>query len=124
MNIDKINNNAGVSQKKTKKKKPAGEASVSEPKDKVSIDSGSVKEVTFLNYMDGSNNLESFILQNLIDMEQVGSTENMNIVAQLSRFQVPPLTKLFFGQTIKAVVNDKKFAKQLEKELGDPEGVK
>lgn len=123
MKINNLQNNK-IESKKTKKPASKKEAEVQEPKDQVTIGSQKdVKEVTFMNYMDGSNNLEHFILQNLKDMEQVGSTKNMNIIAQFSRHQIPPLTKFFFGQALKEVVNDPKFLKKLEKELKDPDGV-
>ena len=123
----KINNfeSGKITQNKKNKNNKKKEEINSSLKDKVTLGTGRPeKEVTYLYYMDGSNNLESYTLQNLLDMEKAGSTENMHIAVQLSRYQVPPLTKYFFGESIKKVVKDEKFAKQLAKELGDPEGVK
>ena len=43
------------------------------------------KEWTVLYYMDGNNDLEPYIVQQMRDLEKVGSGKNVNIVAQLSR---------------------------------------
>jgi hypothetical protein len=121
MNISGINDKINVPV--TVKKNTSGSEEVSTPKDQVTLGSSKEKEITFLTYLDGSNNLEPMIMQNLKDMEKVGSTENMNIVAQLSRFQVPPLTKYFFGEALKQVINNESFGKLLTEETGDAEGV-
>ena len=122
MNIGGINDKINVPV--TVKKNTAGSEEISTSKDQVTLGSSKPeKELTFLTYLDGSNNLEPMIMQNLKDMEKVGSTENMNIVAQLSRFQVPPLTKYFFGEALKQVINNEAFGKLLTEETGDAEGV-
>lgn len=43
------------------------------------------KNWTVLLYLDGDNNLEPDITKNLLDLEQVGSTSDINFVAQLDR---------------------------------------
>lgn len=43
------------------------------------------KDWTVLYYMDGCNDLEPYIMQNMRDIEQVGSGRSVNIVAQMSR---------------------------------------
>jgi hypothetical protein len=123
MNIGNINDN-NITKAAPKKAKASPKEEVTTPKDQLSIGSIPEKEITFLNYMDGSNNLEPYIMQNLIDMEKVGSSENIHVAAQLSRFQIPPLTKYFFGEALKQVITSEKFTKVLEKETGDSEGVK
>ena len=40
------------------------------------------KEWTFLIFLNGNNNLNRFGRDNLIDMEKVGSTDQLNIVVQ------------------------------------------
>lgn len=101
-----------------------GEELILMPPAEKNIVPGKEKEITFLTYLDGSNNLENMIMQNLKDMERIGSNDNMNIVAQLSRFQVPPLTKNFFGEALKQVVGNEKFGEVLSQATGNPEGVK
>lgn len=43
------------------------------------------KEWTVLFYMDGANDLEPFIAKSLLEMEKVGSTDKVNLVAQMAR---------------------------------------
>ncbi len=122
MNISGINDKINVPVQI--KKQAGGSEEVSNTKDQVILGSSKPeKEITFLTYLDGSNNLESMIMQNLKDMEKVGSTDNVNVVAQLSRFQVPSLTKYFFGEALKQVINNEAFGKLLTEETGDAEGV-
>ena len=126
MNIGRINKqNELQNLKKTSQKKSKKAEGADAPKDQISIKGKpEEKEITFLTYLDGSNNLEDLIMQNLKDMERVGSTDNVNVVAQLSRFQVPALTKNFFGETLKQVVNNEKFGEVLNDVTGNPDGVK
>ncbi|OQA17747.1 MAG: Clostripain precursor [bacterium ADurb.Bin363] len=121
MNIGRVNSEKVNIPVITRKESSSEDVSIQ--KDQVIIGSAEPKEITFLNYLDGSNNLESYIMQNLKDMEQVGSTKNMNIVAQLSRFQVPPLTKFFFGEALKQVITNESFGQLLVEETKDPHGV-
>jgi len=51
------------------------------------------KNWTVLLYLDGDNNLEPDITKNLLDLEQVGSTPEMNFVAQLDRGELKPKIK-------------------------------
>jgi len=46
---------------------------------------GSVKDWTWLVYMDGDNNLEPEVLTDFIEMASVGSRANLNIVVQMDR---------------------------------------
>ncbi len=46
---------------------------------------GSLAEWTFMVYMAADNNLESFLVNNLNQMEKVGSTKEVNIVVQIDR---------------------------------------
>lgn len=43
------------------------------------------KDWTVLYLMDGTNDLEPYIMQNMRDLEKVGSGKNVNVVAQMSR---------------------------------------
>ena len=43
------------------------------------------KDWTVLYYLDGSNDLEPFIMQNMRDLEKVGSSKHVNVIAQMSR---------------------------------------
>lgn len=47
------------------------------------------KKWTVLAYLDGDNNLERFALNSLLQMEKVGSNNDVNIVAQLDRMGIP-----------------------------------
>jgi len=44
-----------------------------------------VKDWTIMVYINGKNNLETYALRDLNEMEQVGSTDKLNIVAELGR---------------------------------------
>jgi len=125
MDLGKITNTGiqNIDKSASAKKAKKTESEHITQKDEVIISSQPEKELTFLTYLDGSNNLGPYIMQNLIDMEKVGSTDNMNIVAQLSRFEIPTLTTHFFGEALKQVVQDDKFAALLKKEIKDPQAV-
>ena len=110
------------SAKKKKKPKASSEVPLQNTSDKFTAGSQSEKEVTFLAYLDGCNNLQRFITQNLKDMERVDA-QNMNIVAQLGRFEIPPLTQNFFGEALSQVITNPEFGKVLVQQTGDPEGV-
>ncbi|MGV8123401.1 MAG: clostripain-related cysteine peptidase [Candidatus Xenobiia bacterium LiM19] len=47
------------------------------------------KKWTVLAYLDGDNNLERFALNSLLQMEKVGSNNDVNVVAQLDRMGIP-----------------------------------
>ncbi len=44
---------------------------------------------TVLAYLDGDNNLERFALNSLLQMEKIGSNNDVNVVAQLDRMGIP-----------------------------------
>jgi hypothetical protein len=48
-------------------------------------DAAPVKEWTIMMYMNGDNNLEEFALDNFLQMSDVGSTPQVNVVVQLDR---------------------------------------
>jgi hypothetical protein len=50
-----------------------------------SVGVGMAKQWTFLVYLAGDNNLESFGQRDLQEMKTVGSTEDFNVVAQFDR---------------------------------------
>jgi len=47
------------------------------------------KKWTVLAYLDGDNNLERFALNSLLQMEKVGSGNDVNVIAQLDRMGIP-----------------------------------
>ena len=49
------------------------------------MSSGPKKDWTVLYYLNGNNDLEPKLTRNLLDAEQVGSTDQVNVVAQLTR---------------------------------------
>jgi hypothetical protein len=54
-----------------------------------------VKEWTFLVYLNGHNNLDSFGSLNINQMEQVGSTKDMNVVVQWASASTPSTKRLY-----------------------------
>ncbi|MDQ7823339.1 MAG: clostripain-related cysteine peptidase [Candidatus Eremiobacteraeota bacterium] len=76
------------------------------------------KEYTILAYMDGCNNLEDYILQDLKEMEGCPS-DNYNLVVQLSRFQTKPLTVLFMAEALSQAFKSPEFKESLRQLLPD-----
>jgi hypothetical protein len=52
------------------------------------------KDWTVLCYIDGNNDLEQFATYGLLDLEAVGSSDNVNVVAQLGRISQEKLKKI------------------------------
>ncbi|MBI2267038.1 MAG: hypothetical protein HYU64_18065 [Armatimonadetes bacterium] len=81
------------------------------------------KKYTILAYLDGSNDLNKYLMQNLKDMEKTGSTDDLNIVAQYSRYHTPPLVQSFFAQTLGYVFQSPPFVELLKENIKDEQTV-
>lgn len=57
-----------------------------------------LKEWTFLIFLNADNNLDSFGIGDVHEMEQVGSNDQMNMVVQLDRANGMPCNRLFINQ--------------------------
>jgi len=108
--------------------KPAGEAAgdtfeKSEPaageKKARKEPSSGMKEYTILAYMDGSNNLEDCILEDLKEMENCPPAENYNLVAQFSRFNTKPFTVMFIAEALTHAFKSPDFKAVLKEIVGD-----
>jgi len=55
---------------------------------------GGEKDWTVLFYMDGANDLEPFIARSMMELEKVGSNENVNLVAQMARISQDELKNI------------------------------
>lgn len=86
--IDTTSLASAAASKRSPKAKQADTSPASEPKD-----------WTVLMYIAGDNDLEPYAAQMMLDLEdKCGSTENMNVVAQLGRMDQGSLKKLYQGQ--------------------------
>ncbi|MFZ9594816.1 MAG: hypothetical protein ACO3A2_01925, partial [Bdellovibrionia bacterium] len=56
------------------------------------------KEWTFLTFMNGKNNLDSFGALNINQMEKVGSTDQINVVVQWASLKNKSVKRLFINQ--------------------------
>ncbi len=64
---------------------------ISVPQPSLPPDSRTPKEWTLMVFMNGKNNLSSYVHTDMNEMEQVGSTDKMNIVVEAGRiYQAPP----------------------------------
>lgn len=61
--------------------------------------SGAVKDWTFLVFLNGNNNLDSFGTMNLKQMEKIGSTDNLNIVVQWASLRKKKTTRLYIKKS-------------------------
>ncbi len=52
------------------------------------------KEWTFINFVNGNNNLDFFTEEDLNQMEAVGSTDRINVVVQWAHYRRPTVTRL------------------------------
>ncbi|MDQ7823643.1 MAG: clostripain-related cysteine peptidase [Candidatus Eremiobacteraeota bacterium] len=98
-------------EKKVKKEDlPAGKTTAKE--------GDKLKEYTILAYMDGSNNLEEAILDDVKEMESV-APENMNVVVQFSRYQNKPMTVMFLSESLSKAFQSREFKGVLKELIGD-----
>jgi hypothetical protein len=86
--------------------------------------SGKEKEYTVLAYLDGCNNLEDCILQNVKELESIPQSDNMNIVVQFSRFHTKGLTVMFLAEALTQAFKSKDFKAVLEQIVQEPELIK
>ena len=69
----------------------AGSAEISAPLPSLTPDTRAPKEWTLMVFMNGKNSLSSYVPADMNEMEQVGSTDKMNIVVEAGRiYQAPP----------------------------------
>ena len=65
-----------------------------------------MKEWTFLTFLNGHNNLDSFGAMNIGQMEQIGSTDQLNIVVQWASSAAPTTQRIFVKKGSHDVVQD------------------
>jgi hypothetical protein len=80
-----------------------------------------VREYTILSYMDGSNNLEECILDDVKEMESVPDSKNYNLAVQFSRYQTSPLTTVFLAEALSQAFKSREVKGILGEMLGDRE---
>ncbi|MDQ7821914.1 MAG: clostripain-related cysteine peptidase [Candidatus Eremiobacteraeota bacterium] len=81
---------------------------------------GKEKEYVFLTYLDGSNNLEEYILDDLKEMESVPASEHYSVAAQFSRYHTSTLTAAFLGEALSQGFRSSEFRENLQEIVGDP----
>lgn len=97
------------------------ERSAARGQDASSAKAAEEKEYTILAYMDGSNNLEHYILDDLKEMEGCPPSDNYNLVVQFSRFQTNPVTVMFMAEALRQALKSPDFKKALQPMVQDPE---
>ena len=65
-------------------------AEVSAPAPSARQDAKAVKEWTIMVFMNGKNNLSSYVISDMNEMEVFGPTENINIITQAARMKYTP----------------------------------
>jgi len=105
-------------EKKAGKRKDRVAVKSTEYRQKPSSPSGE-KEYTILAYMDGCNNLEDYILDDLKEMESTPHSDNYNLVAQFSRFQTKGIVTLFLSEALGQAFQSKDFKESLEQIVHD-----
>lgn len=67
----------------------------------ISVSTASVtpKEWTLLLFLNGNNNLNRFARENLIDMEKIGSSDQVNLVTQWADFEYKKTQRLFITRS-------------------------
>lgn len=89
--------------------KSSGEAKSAEP------------EYVILAYMDGSNNLEDCILDDVKEMENAPASDHYKIVTQFSRYSTSPLTVAFLSESLSQAFQSKEFNSVLKALVGNNE---
>jgi len=91
-----------------------------------------IKEWTIMVFMNGDNNLEEFGIANINDMEQVGSSKDVNVVVQFDRspeFDISngnwSTTKIFYvnKDNDSEKINSKELADLGEVDMGNPKSL-
>lgn len=121
-NISRTNSTPHHTQQFSKITNDEEKKAESAPKEKVTKDtferteiktgkenSSEIKEYTILAYMDGSNNLEEALLEDVKEMENCMKKDNYNIAVQFSRFQTSGLTTAFFGEALSQAFGSNEF---------------
>ncbi|MHC9541882.1 MAG: clostripain-related cysteine peptidase [Vulcanimicrobiota bacterium] len=107
-------------EKKARKRKDKSAVKSTEDRQKPSSPS-SEKEYTILAYLDGCNNLEDCILDDLKEMESTPHSDNYNLVAQFSRFQTKGIVTLFLSEALGQAFQSKDFKESLQQIVQDRE---
>jgi hypothetical protein len=79
------------------------------------------KEYTILAYMDGSNNLEDCLLDDVKEIESAPHSDNYNIAVQFSRFHTKGLTVMFLSEALGQAFKSKEFKGVLQQLVPDGE---
>ncbi|GEM_PF-935209 len=116
---DRFEKSAGKTKEAGKRKEGSAEKST-EAREKPSSSTGE-KEYTILAYMDGCNNLEDCILEDLKEMESTPHSDNYNLVAQFSRFQTKGIVTLFLAEALGQAFQSKDFKEALQQIVPDKE---
>lgn len=85
----------------------------------MAVQAVSRKQWTFMVYLAGDNNLDGNGLMDLAEMKQVGSTDDLNLIAQFDRAGLQRQTKRFYLRKGTTLAKDA-VAKLPERNTGDP----
>ncbi|MBI3543611.1 MAG: succinylglutamate desuccinylase/aspartoacylase family protein [Deltaproteobacteria bacterium] len=64
------------------------------------------KEWTFLVFLNGNNNLDTWAFENLLEMEKIGSTDRVNVVVQWASLERKKTVRLLVGKGSSPVLED------------------
>jgi hypothetical protein len=90
-------------------------------REQVASSAKETKEYTILAYMDGSNNLEDCLLDDVKEMESAPHSDNYNLVVQFSRFHTKGLTVMFLAEALGQAFKSKEFKGVLQQIVPDRE---
>jgi hypothetical protein len=80
-----------------------------------------LKEYTILSYMDGSNNLEDCIVDDVKEMEGAPASAHYDLAVQLSRYQTSSLTVIFLAEALSQAFKSREVRQVMGQMLGDGE---
>jgi len=78
-------------------------------------------EYVILAYMDGSNNLEDCLMDDVKEMENAPASDHYKIVTQFSRYSTSPLTVAFLSESLSQAFQSKEFNSVLKALVGNSE---
>jgi len=78
-------------------------------------------EYVILAYMDGSNNLEDCIMDDVKEMENAPASDNYKIVTQFSRYSTSPITVAFLSEALSQAFQSREFGSVLKALVGNSE---
>ncbi len=102
-------------EKKSKRSSPAASSKASEGA------KSAEPEYVILAYMDGSNNLEDCIMDDVKEMENAPASDHYKIVTQFSRYSTSPLTVAFLSESLSQAFQSKEFNSILKTLVGNDE---